>query len=153
MNYKDKEKKLAGYLTLLSGSEVRMAENEMSTFDAISKKAIIEFKIRNKYFDQKMLEVKKYESNLPKADAMSKDFIYVVQDPEGIYILNVSQHREAIKSSGITSIPQKRYTEIDKANKNDTLDVQFYLFPMDLMHKVVSITPIDPEDPFIKENK
>lgn len=136
MNYKDKEKLLCHALHLATGKQVWLAPNEYSPYDAFTENAILEFKIRKDYYEQKMLQKEKFEKNLKEGKKQNKAFLYVVWDSKGIWVLDVTRHQEEIKAAGLTTIPQPKYTAFNKPDKDEKVDVEFYLFPMNLMHKI-----------------
>ena len=88
---KDKERELIVELMVLSGSKIVEQENPYSSYDCESDKAIIELKVRDKVYDEKLIEFDKFCKNYMVAKELGKDFVYVVKDPSGIYYRNISE--------------------------------------------------------------
>lgn len=101
MNYKEREKQLANILHLATGKQVWLAPNEYSPYDAFTDNAILEFKIRSTYYENKMIEQIKMEENIKQAKRQNKSFLYVVWDEKGIHVLDVIRNYDAIFATGL----------------------------------------------------
>ena len=107
--------------------DLKPTEDEFSCYDAIGitpkgRKCVVEFKFRKKYYETKMLEVKKYNCIMKMPDDYVK--LYFVADPEGTYIFWLDGLKEfkSIKKYG----PKTTYWN-DKKQEKDV-----YLLPEEL---------------------
>lgn len=133
MSYKLKEKQLAFIIWLHSGKECELIEDQYSHHDAETENAILEFKVRDKYYREKMLEDIKFTKNLETAKKLNKAFLYVVWDPKGIWILDVTKHEQTLLKIGLTSKPMPASTHFNKTGK---VTKDFYLIPENLLIKL-----------------
>ena len=130
MNYKEKERRLANAIHLATGKRVQLIEDNYCSYDAMTENAILEFKIRDKYYEDKLLEVDKYVRNIEKANEIGKAFLYVVQDPKGIYVFNASAHGSEIIRKGVHKINCPTTTAFEN---NSYIAKNCYLIPKELL--------------------
>jgi hypothetical protein len=88
---KDREKKVVEILNKKSQQVFKLCENEFEHYDAYSDKYIVEIKCRNAVYDTKIIEAVKLFNNLHIANSKDKIFLYVVSEPEGMYVFNMSK--------------------------------------------------------------
>ena len=96
---KEQEAILIQELNDISNANIKAVDNIYSSYDCYSDKAIIELKIRNKVYSDKMIELNKMTRCLRIAESKDKAFVYVVKDPSGIYYLDITSNKESILSS------------------------------------------------------
>lgn len=60
-------------------------------YDAYNDEHIIEFKSRRKHYDTQLIEYVKFDYNMETASKEGKEFLYMVETPEGVYTFNVSE--------------------------------------------------------------
>lgn len=72
-------------------SKLRKATDKFSYFDYENDKYIFEFKSRKKHYNPWIIEKEKLDSNLDIADDMNKDFIYVTEYKDTLYVWNISK--------------------------------------------------------------
>lgn len=118
---KHKERTLMTELMLLSNTDIYEARDEYSSYDCYSSKAIIELKIRDKYYPTKMIELDKMVRCTEIAKDMNKDFVYVVKDPQGIHYLNITENLSTILRKPATKIACPKTTEFANNSKVDKL--------------------------------
>ena len=126
MSYKEKERTLAHAIHLATGKRVELIQDNYCSYDATTENAILEFKIREKYYPEKLLEVEKYVRNIEKANEMGKAFLYIVQDPKGIYVFNASEHGKDIIKMGAVNMNCPKTTAFDN---NEHVSKPCYLIP------------------------
>jgi hypothetical protein len=83
------EKIVVEFLNRFDGWELEWTGGKFEVYDAKGytpkgKKCVIEMKFRDKYYETKMLEVKKYNALMELDSDIVK--IYFVSDPEGTYM-------------------------------------------------------------------
>jgi len=64
--------------------------DEYCRYDACNNNYIVEFKSRRKHYDTQLIEYMKFDHNLTEANRDNKEFLYMVETPEGIYTFNVT---------------------------------------------------------------
>lgn len=94
-----------------------LSENEFSTYDAEDENYIAEIKIRNKYYDTKMIEALKLFSNYQISQNRDKIFIYIVKDPKAIYVFNISKIIGTLVRGKITPLKCPKTTMFGKDKK------------------------------------
>ena len=67
------------------------AKDKFSPYDYENNKYLFEFKSRNKLYDPWIIEKEKLDKNLSIADATNRDFIYVTEYKDSLYIWNISK--------------------------------------------------------------
>lgn len=108
---KSKERDLMHKLSTITNRNFWEAPDQYSPYDCETSNAIVELKIRGKVYEDKLIELSKMARNLEIAKSIDKAFVYVVQDPSGIYICNVSQESGAILKKAPSMIPCPITTE------------------------------------------
>ena len=71
--------------------DAMLVSSKYNSYDAISSDYIIEFKYRDKYYSDKMIEASKLYINYQQAQLKNRDFLYVVKDPKGMFVYNISK--------------------------------------------------------------
>lgn len=118
---KDRERSLMKRLENISQRDITPAEDTYSFYDCESEKAIIELKVRDKFYPTKMIEFDKMVRCMDIAEQKRKDFVYVVEDPSGIYYLNITKNIKDILSTPACKIPCPKTTEFGNNDKIDKL--------------------------------
>ena len=67
------------------------AKDTYCRYDAHNNNYIIEFKSRRKHYDTQLIEYAKFDCNMEIANKENKEFLYMVETPEGVYTFNVSK--------------------------------------------------------------
>ena len=70
--------------------ELIETEDIFSSYDCENKDYIIEIKSRDKHYNPWMIEKKKYNSNLQKANELNKEFIYLTEYRTKIITWNIT---------------------------------------------------------------
>lgn len=85
------EKELFEFLKGLDDSLVMMKQ-KYSRHDCVSEKhkSVIELKCRKKHYDTMLIEKKKYDALVAKAEALGYTPYYINSTPEGIYSWNLN---------------------------------------------------------------
>ena len=118
---KSKEFKLMYWLESRIERHITPAEDEYSDYDCETDNAIIELKVRDKYYPTKMIELDKLVRCLEIAKTKNKNFVYVVQDPKGVYYLDITKNSSDILRAPASKIPCPKTTEFSNNNKIDKL--------------------------------
>ena len=118
---KSKEFKLMYWLEGRIQKQIDATEDEYSDYDCETDNAIIELKIRDTYYPTKMIELDKLVRCLEIAKTKNKNFVYVVQDPKGVYYLDITKNSSNILNSPASKIPCPKTTEFSNNNKIDKL--------------------------------
>ena len=94
-----------------------LVASKYNSYDAVSDNYIIEFKYRDKYYATKMIEASKLYINYQQAQLKNRQFLYVVKDPEGMFVFNISKliHKEINYLPVPMSCPKN--TEFRKSSK------------------------------------
>lgn len=108
---KSQERDLMHKLSTITNKNFWEAPNQYSYYDCETSNAIVELKVRGKVYDEKLIELSKMARNLELAKELGKSFVYVVQDPSGIYYANVSDMSRQILMKEPLSIPCPVTTE------------------------------------------
>jgi len=72
-------------------SKMIKAKDKHSRYDYENREYIFEFKSRKKHYNPWIIEKEKLDSNLDIADDMNKDFIYVTEYKDTLYVWNISK--------------------------------------------------------------
>ena len=118
---KSKEFKLMYWLEGRIEKEITPAIDTYNDYDCETDNAIIELKVRDKYYPTKMIELDKLVRCLEIAKNKNKNFVYVVQDPKGVYYLDITKNSSNILNSPASKIPCPKTTEFSNNNKIDKL--------------------------------
>ena len=98
---KQKEEKIAIWWNKKGKSQIKLVNDEFSTFDMEGEKVIVEVKHRFKSYDTKMIETMKLSGNYQKSQLMNKTFIYIVCDENGLSVFNINK-----KINDIIKLPE-----------------------------------------------
>ena len=93
------------------------AEDKFSSFDAESSNFIVEIKNRRKYYPTKVIEALKLFTNYQKSQLKDKEFLYVVEDPKGVWIFNISKNIKEIVATPVKAMMQPRTTDFSCKDK------------------------------------
>lgn len=124
---KAQERALMNKLEIITRRRFTEAMNQYADYDCETPNAIVELKVRNKVYDDKLIELSKMARNLILADEIGKDFVYVVQDPSGIYYANISEMREEILKKPPIKLQCPKTTEF---NNNEYITKACYTIKM-----------------------
>lgn len=83
------ESEVISFINEKSGTTFKLAEDQYSTYDAEEPRYIAEIKIRNKHYDDCLIEYDKYMGNKGIADIEGKHFLYIVVANPHIYVFNL----------------------------------------------------------------
>ena len=122
---KSRERGVIKYLNY-KGLKLKESFNKYNSFDAYDNNYIVEIKVRDKYYSDKMLEASKLYTNYQQAQLSNKYFLYVVKDSRGTWIYNISRDIDKIISSEPQKILCPAQTEF---NNNKKIFKICYLLP------------------------
>ena len=92
------EKEVVYYLNKNSNREFKLVEDEYCRYDAEDDEYIVEIKVRNRWYQDCLIEYDKFDDNIGTSDSLGKDFLYVVATSEDIYVFNCTKlHKEDFK--------------------------------------------------------
>ena len=86
---KEKEKKLIDDLNNNFNCNITKTEDDFEYYDGVNKKAIFEFKERNKVYRTHLLQIDKFFHLLMESEDKKKKAIFVHKDESGIYIYDL----------------------------------------------------------------
>jgi len=72
-------------------TDFQLASDKYSDFDAYEDRYIAEIKIRNKHYDDCLIEYEKYIKNLEHSLGLGVRFIYIVATNKCIFIFNINE--------------------------------------------------------------
>jgi hypothetical protein len=101
---------------------VKTASN-FSMWDCQSDKLIIEFKFRNKFYENKYIQIDKFLSLIMAAEYYSKTPYYCVKDEKGYFFYNLEEQRTNLLESEIITQRVSYQTDF---NKNNKINKYFY---------------------------
>ena len=87
---KDIELRILKRYNDLQDPPLEAAEDRYSRFDAINHKEIAEIKFRKKHYAETLIEFDKYAFNSMYGKIWNRDFLYIVGDPTGVYVFNIT---------------------------------------------------------------
>jgi len=109
--------------------KLEKAEDQYSSFDYENDKYIFEFKSRKTFYNPWIIEYLKLDTNQKIADALGKDFIYVTEALDIIYVWNISRLLRDGYDFEFNMIDAPKSTELDgKRNGVMTLKQVGYLY-------------------------
>jgi len=113
---KQKEKDVADWLNSRFKLNVKLAEDEFSTFDLEGENHIIEIKHRfGKVYATKLIESMKLSVNYQKSQLLDKKFIYIVMDENGLTAFNITEKiNEIIKLPEYNKLMEHNHYYNDK---------------------------------------
>ena len=115
---RDKEIRLVNKLNELEKDlGLELVEEQFSVFDAVSKDYIVEFKIRDKHYDEHLIEVSKAIECLNIAEMTDREFLYIVGNPTGIYVANVTKQKSEMLRRGYKKMMCPATTEFSNTKK------------------------------------
>lgn len=98
-------------------AKLRLVKDPYSTYDAEDEDRIVEIKNRASYYQDKTIECSKLFANFQKSQLKNKTFLYVVIDPQGLYVFNISEIIDQITVQPPVAIQMPRTTAFKKKNK------------------------------------
>jgi hypothetical protein len=114
---KQKEYQLMEWLERRIERTITPASNQYSDYDCETDNAIIELKVRDTFYPTKMIELDKMVRCLEIAKEKGKTFVYVVQDPKGVYYLDITKNSSDILKTPASKIMCPKTTEFSNNNK------------------------------------
>ena len=90
------QQQTVNFINKTSGTKLIEHTDEFSSYDAEDNNYIVEVKTRTKYYKDKLIEAVKLFSNFQKAEIKGKKFLYVLTDPKGFYVFNITNLMEDI---------------------------------------------------------
>ena len=114
---KDKEKRLLNYINQKTNLDIQPTQDTFSFYDAYNNNYILEFKVRNKSYADTIIEVFKVYNLLQIANKQNKKALYVVGDPNGVYVFNLSTLENKLISYNIEVIKCPFTTEFRENKK------------------------------------
>lgn len=91
--------------------------NDFSMWDCQSDKLIIEFKFRNKFYEDKYIQIDKFLSLIMAAQYYSKTPYYCVKDEKGYFFYNLEEQTTNLLESKIITQRVSYQTDFSKNNK------------------------------------
>ena len=98
--------------------------NQYEYLDAENKEIIIEFKFRNKFYEDKYIQIDKFLRLIMAAEYYSKIPYYCVKDEKGYFFYNLEEQKTNLLESQIITQKVSYQTEFNKTNK---INKYFYL--------------------------
>lgn len=108
-----------------------LSEERYNSYDAEDYKYIVEVKTRYDYYKDKLIEAFKLYSNFHKAEVKGKQFLYVLTDPKGFYVYNITKLMPKIIEFKVVPIRCDATTIL--ANKTKVTKYSYFL-PEELAH-------------------
>jgi hypothetical protein len=134
---KSKEIKLTNILNeKIKKFNLKNTSDEFSYYDSFNDNYIVEYKIRNKHYIDKFIQVDKLYYLLMTAENKSKIPLFIVADPEGIFIYNLFNNKQHFLNSKIEVIKSPYQTEF---KKNKKIDKYYYLLTEKQLSKKLKI--------------
>ena len=97
--------------------------SDFTMWDCQSDKLIIEFKFRNKFYEDKYIQIDKFLSLIMAAEYYSKIPYYCVKDEKGYFFYNLEKQKTNLLKSKIIIEKVSYQTEF---NKNNKINKYFY---------------------------
>jgi hypothetical protein len=91
--------------------------NQYEIWDAEDKENIIEFKFRNKYYENKYIQIDKFLRLIMAAQYYSKTPYYCVKDEKGYFFYNLEEQTTNLLKSKIITQRVSYQTDFSKNNK------------------------------------
>ena len=127
------EQSTIDHINEMSGTKLVLVKDQFSHFDAQDSNYIVEIKNRRKYYPEKMIEAIKLYNNERTAQIYGKKFLYVVTDPKGFYVYNVTNLMDQIVRLPMIALKSPKTTDFIKKDK---LDKWSYVLPETLAIKL-----------------
>lgn len=99
------------------GTKLFPAEDQYNSYDAEDDNYIVEVKTRYDYYKDKLIEAVKLYSNFQKAEIKGKQFLYVLTDPKGFYVYNITKLMTQIVEFKVMPIRCEATTKFNNQNK------------------------------------
>jgi len=97
--------------------------NQYEIWDAEDNEIIIEFKFRNKFYEDKYIQIDKFLRLIMAAEYYSKTPYYCVKDEKGYFFYNLEKQKTNLLQSEIIIQKVSYQTEF---NKNNKINKYFY---------------------------
>jgi len=92
------EEEVVSYLNRVSNRNFKLVEDEYCRYDAEDGEYILEIKVRNKWYQDCLIEYDKFDDNISTSSSLGKDFLYVVATSQDIYVFNCTKlHKKGFK--------------------------------------------------------
>lgn len=114
---KSKEKDVILKVNRVAKTQLIQAKNIYSNYDAEDDNYIVEVKCRNAYYKDKMLETYKFLKCIKEAQSKDKQFLYIVEDPKGVWVYNCSKYLQDIVDFENVEILCPKTTEFSNNSK------------------------------------
>lgn len=137
---KEREKKIVKYIEENTGIKFELTEDEFSIYDAQNKDYIVELKIRERSYDETVIEVAKCYNLLQLSQAKKKIALYIVGDSDGVHIFNLNELKKFFLKSEIVSIHMPFRTEL---KGNEKIEKYVYRIPKRLSKYKIEIVKQD----------
>ena len=112
-----KEAEVMKFLNERANLKLVASSDQYSSFDASDDNYIVEIKTRYSYYDTKMLEALKLYSNFRKSQIFEKKFLYVVADPKGVWVFNISDNMETVLNTPLMPFRCPETTQFERDKK------------------------------------
>lgn len=119
------EASIVEYINSRAKTNFVLAEDKYSTYDAEEPRYIAEIKIRNKHYEDCLIEYDKYMANKGVADIEGKHFLYIVAVNPHIYVFNIHkigkikwEDREMPRNSHFGGYEDKKIKRVGYINVN-----------------------------------
>ena len=120
------EQSTIDHINEMSGTKLILVKDQFSDYDAEDSNYIVEIKNRRKYYPDKMIEASKLYKNERHAQIYGKKFLYVVTDPKGFYVYNVTNLMAQIVRLPMMALKCPKTTDFIK---KDYLEKWSYILP------------------------
>lgn len=101
-------------------TELELVNNQYSYYDAEDKNYICEIKYRHSYYPTKMIENAKLLRCCKIAKEKGKQFLYIVEDPKGLFVFNCSKFIQDIADLNVEAFDCPANTEFGgQRNRKD----------------------------------
>ena len=119
------ENDVIDYINSKANTTFTLAKDQYSTYDAEEPRYIAEIKVRNKHYDDCLIEYDKYMGNKGIADIKGKHFLYIVAANPHIYVFNIHklgnikwEDREMPRNSHFGGYDDKKIKKVGYININ-----------------------------------
>jgi len=79
------------YINKWFDTDFILADDEYSSYDGEEQRYIGEIKVRNKFYNEQLIEYEKLMHNVYEAKYRNKDFLYIVVVNPNIYVFNITK--------------------------------------------------------------
>lgn len=130
---KSKENKLIEWINKKTKLDLIPADDKYSSFDCYNDNYIVELKIRNKYYKDKLIEGCKLFNNYHKTLNNGKQFLYIVKDDKGVFVWNINKYIKKILMTEPAFLDCPKTTEF---KNNSKLIKICYLLPESISSQI-----------------